>query len=921
MATVQPQPAQLCPTCGKEVAANSQFCSQCGAAVAAEEGGMTGGYPLHSTVPVPAANASTSSLAGDQGQFAPGIMLARRFRIVSLLGKGGMGEVYRADDLKLGMPVALKLLPAPLAADPQRLELMHNEVRLARQVSHANVCRVFDMDEVEGYQFLSMEYVDGENLASLLRRIGRLPQDKGLQIARQLCAGLAAAHEKGVIHRDLKPANIMLDGRGHVRITDFGLATHDTDEQGRRRYGGTPAYMAPEQHAGREVTIQSDIYSLGLILYELFTGVRVHNERTMSLDSAEAPESSLVHPSALVRDLDPLIDRVILRCLEKDPQARPASAIAVSAALPGGDPLAAALAAGEMPSPEMVAAGGDPGMLKPLVALACLAAVLLGLTTLALLASRATLVGQAYLPRDPGFLEKRAQDLLAGWGYFNADHPPTDWDYGFEINRPFVDHVAKSDATDRWERLRGEAPAIYFWYRQSPQHLAPNTFFHPARPTIRGEIVSWNNPEPRDSEEIGLRLDPRGRLLELRVIPRQRVKPAATTSGPNWTQLFKEQDTGLDLGDATRFTRTASTWTPPVAFDQRAAWVGAHPESSAPIRVEVASYQNAPVYYQVIHEWTRAERDDPSREASPVETFIGWMFAPVLVGAVLLTRRNIQLGRGDRRGAFRLATYIFCVLMLAWLLQASHVPTSSEGSMLAMATAIALYVGTLVWLFYMALEPSVRRIWPEVLISSTRILMGRFRDPRVGRDVLIGALMGVGAALLACVNTLLPTWLGLSDPPWPLFSFSLNTLLGPRYFLGETCYILALSIQNPIYLFMLFLLLRVVLRKQWLASTAAVVLWTVTLSVHSGNPLTTWPIILMGMILVVIVMIRFGLLAMVSFFFVRTLLSEPITLNSTQWYFLPSLGVLGIVAGLAAYGFWAALAGRPLFRDALFETR
>src|SRR5215471_249182 len=176
--------------------------------------------------------------------FAPGAVLAQRYRIVYLLGRGGMGEVYRADDLVLGQPVALKFLPA---ASDAALSRFRNEVRTARQVSHPNVCRVYDIGEADGLTYLSMEYVDGEDLASLLRRIGRLPQEKALEIARQLCAGLAAAHEKGVIHRDLKPANIMLDGRGQVRVTDFGIA--GVAEQIRDVRSGTPAYMSPEQLA------------------------------------------------------------------------------------------------------------------------------------------------------------------------------------------------------------------------------------------------------------------------------------------------------------------------------------------------------------------------------------------------------------------------------------------------------------------------------------------------------------------------------------------------------------------------------------------------------------------------------------------------------------------------------------------------
>src|SRR5438034_1024245 len=187
-----------------------------------------------------------------------------------------MGEVYRADDLILDHPVALKFLPEhePNAADARdaaaRLAQFHNELRLARQVSHKNVCRLYDLGEADGRRFLTMEYVDGEDLASLVRRIGRLPADKALDIARQLCAGLAAAHERGVLHRDLKPANIMLDGDGHVRITDFGLAVTAGDSTA--EHAGTPQYMAPEQLQGQPASVRSDLYALGLVLYEIFAG-------------------------------------------------------------------------------------------------------------------------------------------------------------------------------------------------------------------------------------------------------------------------------------------------------------------------------------------------------------------------------------------------------------------------------------------------------------------------------------------------------------------------------------------------------------------------------------------------------------------------------------------------------------------------
>ncbi len=188
-------------------------------------------------------------------------MLTKRYRIVSLLGKGGMGEVYRADDLELGQSVALKFLPGPVVGDAggARLRRFRSEVRVARQVSHSNVCRVYDMGEVDGRYFITMEYIDGEDLAAVLRRMGRPSKEKAVQIARQLCAGVAAAHANNVLHRDLKPANVMIDGQGRVRITDFGLAGFADEFQGDDVRVGTPAYMAPEQLAGQQVAIKSDI--------------------------------------------------------------------------------------------------------------------------------------------------------------------------------------------------------------------------------------------------------------------------------------------------------------------------------------------------------------------------------------------------------------------------------------------------------------------------------------------------------------------------------------------------------------------------------------------------------------------------------------------------------------------------------------
>src|SRR5580700_7303290 len=192
-----------CPSCATSMPDPSRFCASCGAS-------LTQTASSAATVALPeSGQSSTSSSSLDEGRFPAGTMLASRYRVIGLLGRGGMGEVYRANDLKLGQPVALKFLPESTAGNPSMLARFHAEVRIARQVSHPNVCRVYDIGELEGSPYISMEYVDGEDLDSLLHRIGRLSSDKALEMARSLCAGLTAAHDKGVLHRDLKPANIM----------------------------------------------------------------------------------------------------------------------------------------------------------------------------------------------------------------------------------------------------------------------------------------------------------------------------------------------------------------------------------------------------------------------------------------------------------------------------------------------------------------------------------------------------------------------------------------------------------------------------------------------------------------------------------------------------------------------------------------
>jgi len=267
---------------------------------------------------------------GEQGgvpevRFAPGDVFAGRYRMLRQIGRGGMGEVWEAEDLVLQTPVALKLINS---ADSGARERILDEVRLARQITHPAVCRVFDIGEAEGGIFYSMELVRGEDLAALLRRVGRLPSEKVIDVARQLSQGLAAAHAQGVLHRDLKPANVLIDDDGRVRISDFGIAIQRTEANLHLRTG-TPRYMAPEQRAqGTTLSEQTDIYALGLVLYELLTG-------SEAFGRSRAAES-LPKPSTLAPNVDPQLERVVMQALSAEPGKRQGSASEIAASLPGG---------------------------------------------------------------------------------------------------------------------------------------------------------------------------------------------------------------------------------------------------------------------------------------------------------------------------------------------------------------------------------------------------------------------------------------------------------------------------------------------------------------------------------------------------------------------------------------------------------
>ena len=892
-----------CPICHKEIPKDVSSCPSCGFSF----DDATQRLEPSKTPPSESSErrSSVSFDSIDDARFVPGTILAERYRIVGLLGRGGMGEVFRADDLKLGQPVALKFLPEHLLSDGAALARFHREVRVARQVSHKNVCRVYDIGEIEGRHYLSMEFIKGEELSSLLRRIGRLPQDKAVQIARQICAGLAAAHDVGVLHRDLKPSNVMIDEHGNARITDFGLAGLAEEFREDEAHAGTPTYMAPEQLDGKTFTIRSDIYSLGLVLYELFTGRKAFEAATLGeLVKLRRSDTTPTTPTSIVKDLDPLIEKVIDRCLQKDPAQRPSSALQVAAALPGGDPIAAALAAGETPSPEMVAAAPTAGALKPAIALGLLAAFVVVLAVSLWLTKYTAVYRNAPLDQPPEVLRARARDIIKQLGYTD---PAADTADGFVLKEDYLHFIAAHDQSrSRWNRLRSEGVGPYrYWYRQSPRYFD----------TI--ETISVDRPALDVSGMTSVYLDMEGRLHWFVGVPPQREPPEQKSAALDWSIPFRQA--GLDIAN---FQPVASRFVPLHAYDMRAAWDGAdpaHPELQT--HVEAAAFHGKLVYFETIYSW-----DQPTRQELPPESgsqrvlsiSVIAVYLIVLIGSVLVARRNLRQGRGDRRGAARVAIFFFIVRISVWLFAEHHNGSlDREFTLFFLSLARAVFTAGFLWVLYVALEPFIRRRWPERIISWSRLLAGSFRDPLVGRDVLLGAVFGAVMILCTVLSFVSLRWIG--QPP----ELSINPgseEIGAHLFISKFVSQISAGLFLAFFAFFMLLLFVTLVRRERLSLIALWFLITVLSVLITQATVPMIPIVALDSLLFVFVLYRYGLLTLAFALFVSHLwVFFSITSDFTAWYATDFVIALVICLALTIYGFYTSLAGQPLFGGKLLQ--
>ncbi|MAF66449.1 MAG: hypothetical protein CMJ84_12430 [Planctomycetes bacterium] len=846
-------------------------------------------------------------------RFDSGVVIANRYTIQRRLGRGGMGDVYLARDETLGELVALKFLPGHLTGISGFLDRLLSETRLARGISHPNVCRVYDVGESAGEPFLSMQYIEGEDLGSWLRERGPVGGTEARRLARELCAGLAAAHEQGVLHRDLKPANIQVGRDGHLHIVDFGLAV--PREGGAEAIpAGSPAYMAPELLADGPATVQSDLFALGLVLFELLGGRRAYPSASAIVRAARdksEPPIPLREGSAG----DPVLERAVQMCLQSEPDARPPSAAAIESALAEHDPLAGVLALGLLPTPEVVAASGARGLLSRRSAFAALL-LFLGLLALYVFGAVEHLpLQRADLPLAPEQLARRVSTHLDPLRTELEVTPNEAFGY---TEDSVYQSVLFGPGGEPWT-VAGAAPeygGLLFWYRRGLYPLRPESvwglFFGSAR-------IRFDDPPLGLSGSQSLVCDPSGRLLFLRSNPEYRPPDAA--GEPDWRTLFAAAGLVPEEFEPSGVRLPVTS-----ASERRRAWESRVGDVSR--RVEAGSSAGRVALFAVLEgPWldeavAAAGERLATDEAAPARTGEGgwsdlhlWdlsnriydtMLAVLLVFAIPMVWRNLRAGRGDPWGGARLGLFTLVCSFVSWLLLADHAgELTGEMSFLIVGFGASLWEAAVAWGYYLVIEPLVRRFWPKALVSWSRVLGGRGRDPLVASHILIGGCYGVVMALLIALDAALPRWLGRAEVFQAAY-LPLDALDGPRSWFGTLFSLPTSALYVSLLLLMLLAMLRAATRHTLPALVLAVSILGTSDVLISADPRTAWLTIGIGHTLAgTILLLRYGVLAYCTAELVHfSLTAYPVTPDLELWY--APAGSFGLVVVLGAV-LWGSL--------------
>jgi serine/threonine-protein kinase len=560
----------------------------------------------------------------------------------------------------------------------------------------------------------------------------------------------------------------------------------------------------------------------------------------------------------------------------------------------------------------MVAAAGERGGVRPIVGVACVVAVIVALA----LYARVNMIGKVShydpLEKPPAVLADRAQEILAGIGH---DEPFQDSAHGFVTNNRLLFWIGNEDeSADRWERIRDARPAgVHFWYRQSPRALLPMS---------PNGIVTQEDPPPLLPGMAQVLLDTRGRLVSLHIVPPQ--EEPKSVGETDWEAVLRVA--GLDPD---RLERTEPQWVPPVHGDERVAWVGRYTGGDdLEMRFEGTALAGRPVHLRTVGPWTEPfqaieEEDEPVQRWG--EFFLLGVITVVLFGGVFLAIRNVRMGRGDLKSARLLSLGVFFILGARWVLIAPHTGDfNDELNLFLLAVAMQLLVSATVWCFYLALEPYVRKWWPEQLVAWSRVFTGRWRDPLVGRDILVGGVFFLFLTVPEAVNILAAqaSVRPLGTPGgYPFMWFS---WLGVEGMLATALSSLMDAIFYGLFFLLCILFLRFLVRSQRAAlgvfALAVGFVYFMDASANDGNRVIATVIGIGSGLGYSFVLHRFGLLPFIFGFFLRNLTTRfPVVFDGGAWYSGSSAFVVVVIVGLAAYGLWVALAGKSVLRDWLLD--
>lgn len=823
-------------------------------------------------------------------ELVAGEVIAGRYRIHGRLGEGATGVVYRADDMVLKQPVAMKFLRTKGEKDSRVLERFRREVRMALRVSHPNVCRVFDIGESNGRSYFTMEFCGGEDLSHLIRRAGRISVEKGTDIARQICSGLAAAHSAGILHRDLKPGNVLLDSKGRVLITDFGIAAA-VDAAGFRELAGTPGYMAPEQIIGVGVDERSDIYSLGLVMYELFSGKPAFGGKTIKDSLAAQLDGDPPELSEVVPGVDPDIESLVGKCISRERDNRPSSALVVAAALPGVDALAVAIEAAQTAPPSLV---GDSANLarkirRPLV---WGAVALVGCLLLPMVRAWSHFPWDDPSSKPPSVLLDRARSLCRAV-YGAEAYPHFAFGYCDQLRAQRVLEQVIGDFPS--DRALGRSPGLIFWYREARTPLTPITvetlIFGP------GNTTSVDPPHLNTPQHVML-LDSGGRLL-------------ATTD-----TLFGSNDNAMNPLDDSRLRETADikgTSSDLVALKWSNPAFGSFCNATG---VRLVDEKPATLLACAPREFTRvfAVLEEPQEMAgglfsvpAPIRGRIAidllrFLYVLATLLAIPFAIHNVRLSRCDLVGASRLAMLFLIANLLGWALCGSFGGTPNTTlALIAVALLRGFGIVAMVLMFYLALEPLARKHCPHLMILWTRLLQARPISPVLYDHLLVGITVGILLALVLSADFAIVHFLGRVHAE-PLIAKQVGQRLpGLGSFLSGVLHSAQSAVAQGLLLLLILTSSKAVLRRKFLAASATALVLLILVTPRIADLLVS-PVLVgvFGVGLITWITIRYGLVSLVVALFVFDVLnSTPMTWRPSDWFFPVSISALGVTTAIA----------------------